>query len=268
MRYPPAPHGLKPIAATGPGPIYRQVKREIQRVVETGRYGPGETLPSETVIARALGVSIGTLRKAVDELVHETVLVRRQGKGTFVSLHNDERFLFQFFHVEPRGEFPAQVDEAPHEYPQVDCVAFARAKSDEAEAAALRLNPGDPVWRFENRLSLGGRPVVHDRIAISANVFSKLTQRLYLERPGTIYSLYQTEFGITVLRAHERARAAGAGLSTARVLGIAEGTPVLQVHRLALTFGDKPVEYRISTINTAAHDYVSMLARQGQVLLT
>ncbi|WP_048439006.1 GntR family transcriptional regulator [Caenimonas sp. SL110] len=266
MRYRPAPHGLQPIAASGPGPLFRQARRELQRVIESGRYGPGEALPSETVIAQAMGVSIGTLRKAVDELVHENILVRRQGKGTFVAQHNDARFLFQFFHVEPRGEFPTQGEIREQEYPQVDCVGFARVRSDEAEAAALRINRGDPVWRIDNRLSLGGRAVVHDRIAISAALFSRLTERLYLERTGTIYSLYQTEFGITVLRAHERARANASTRETARILGVAEGMPMLEVHRLALTFGDKPVEYRVSTINTAAHDYVSLLAKRGQVM--
>ena len=189
------------------GPLFRQAKRELQRVVESGRYGPGETLPSESVIAAALGVSIGTLRKAVDELVHEHVLVRRQGKGTFVALHNDDRFLFQFFHVEPRDEFPVADDLREREYPQVECVGFTRGRADEAEAATLRIKPGDPVVRIANRLSLAGRPVVHDRLVVAAQTFRGLNEKRFLERPSTIYNLYQTDHGITVLRARECARA-------------------------------------------------------------
>ncbi len=254
------PHGLQRVAAGGPGPLYRQVKRELQRVVESGGYGPGDALPSESVIAQALGVSIGTLRKAVDELVHEHVLVRHQGKGTFVALHTDDRFLFQFFHVEPREEFPLEASLREREYPQVDCVGFARARADEVEAAVLRLQPGDPVVRIDNRLSLGGRAVVHDRLVVSALTFKGLNEQRFLSRPSTIYNLYQTDHGITVLRARERARAVSAGREASRILGVAVGAPVLEVHRVALTFGDKPVEYRISTINTAAHDYVSLLS--------
>ncbi|NPC57123.1 GntR family transcriptional regulator [Caenimonas sp. S4] len=254
-------HGLQQLAPSASGPLFRQAKRELQRVVESGRYGPGETLPSETVIATALGVSIGTLRKAVDELVHEHVLVRRQGKGTFVALHNDARFLFQFFHVEPRDEFPVADDLREREYPQVECVGFARGRADEAEAAALRIRPGDPVVRIANRLSLAGRPVVHDRLVVAAQTFRGLSEKRFRERPSTIYNLYQTDHGITVLRARERARARSADRETARILGVAVGLPVLEVHRVALTFGDKPVEYRISTINTASHDYVSLLAK-------
>jgi GntR family transcriptional regulator len=254
--------GLQRLAASGSGPLYRQARRELQRLVESGRYAPGETLPSEAVLAQALGVSIGTLRKAVDELVHEHVLVRHQGKGTYVALHNDDRFLFQFFHVEPRGEFGAGDELRGREYPHVDCVGFERGRAEEGEAAALRLRAGDLVLRIANRLSLAGRPVVHDRLVLAAQTFKGLTEKRFLERPGTIYSLYQTDYGITVLRARERARAVSAGRETARVLGVAIGMPVLEVHRLALTFGDKPVEYRVSTIDTAGHDYVSLLAKR------
>ncbi|MEO7547310.1 MAG: GntR family transcriptional regulator, partial [Ramlibacter sp.] len=101
-RSPSATPGLQALTAAGGAPLYRQVKRELQRLVESGHCQPGDTLPSESTLGRALAVSIGTVRKAVDELVHEHLLVRRQGKGTYVALHNDDRFLFQFFHVELR----------------------------------------------------------------------------------------------------------------------------------------------------------------------
>ncbi|MGH8605323.1 MAG: GntR family transcriptional regulator, partial [Gammaproteobacteria bacterium] len=79
---------LSPLTGGDAMPLYRQVKRELQKLMEAGHYGPGKPLPSEASIAQALQVSIGTLRHAVDELVHEHVLVRRQGKGTFVAPHN------------------------------------------------------------------------------------------------------------------------------------------------------------------------------------
>lgn len=255
--------GLAPLTETGSVPLYRQVKRALLRLLESGRYGPGETLPSETEIAHALQVSIGTLRRAVDELVHEHVLVRRQGKGTFVALHNDDRFLFQFFHVEPRSTGLWDNIGQEREYPTVDCVAFEKARATEDEAAALRIREGDPIFAIDNRLSLGGRPVVHDHICVSALLFKGLTEKRFSDRPSTIYNLYQTDHGISVLRAQERARAAAALREVARILGVAVGLPVLQVHRIALTFGEKPVEFRVSTINTQHHDYVSMLSKRG-----
>jgi GntR family transcriptional regulator len=190
------------------------------------------------------------------------VLVRRQGRGTFVALHNDDRFLFQFFHVQQREEFPVGDDLREREYPQVECVDFSRARADEVEAGALRVKAGDPVIRIHNRLSLGGRAVVHDRLVVATQLFKGLNEKRFRDRPGTIYNLYQSDHGITVLRARERVRATAAGTEAARILGVAVGLPVLEVHRLALTFGDKPVEYRVSTVNTTSHDYVSLLSKR------
>ncbi len=241
-------------------PLYRQVKRELQKIIEDGHYGSGKPLPSEATLALALQVSIGTLRHAVDELVHEHVLVRRQGKGTFVAPHSRARFMFQFFHVEPRWD---PEDDAPRDpvFPEIDCIAFGRERADETEARALRIKPGAAVFRIENKLALRGQMVQHDRLTLSSDMFRNLTEKRFSERPGTIYALYQTDFGITVLRAQERARAVAVNRGVARVLAVAPGTPVMEVHRLALTFGDRPVEYRVSTINTQAHDYVSMLSK-------
>lgn len=252
----PGPPELQRIVPSGEGPLYRLAKRQLQRLVEHGRYAPGDTLPSESVIAGAMGVSIGTLRRAVDELVHENLLVRRQGRGTFVALHNADRFIFQFFRVEARPLSPGDPPQ-PRELPQVECLAFGRARADDTEAAALRIRPGEAVIRIDNRLSLRGRPVVLDRIAIPAAAFKGLTEKRFRDRPGTVYSLYQTDFGLTVLRADERVRAGTAKGEVSRLLGVAPGQAVLEVHRIARTFGDEPVEIRVSTIHTAAHDYVS-----------
>lgn len=249
--------GLRPLPPDAPGPLYRQVKRALQHPIESGHWRPGDALPSEPRIAAALGVSIGTLRKAVDELVLENALVRRQGKGTFVVLHNPDRFLFQFFPVQPRGDLQQQ-PATEREYPRVEFLGFAPGRADENEAAILRIRPADAVLRVDNRLSLAGRPVVHDRLCVSAALFKGLDEKRLRERPSTIYSLYQTAFGITVLRAEERVRAVAARDQAARVLGLAPGQPALEVHRVALTFGDRPVEYRISTVRTDLYDYVTV----------
>lgn len=235
-------------------PLYRVVKRALLRAIESGELAPGAALPSETPLAAAFGVSVGTLRQAVGELVAEHILVRRQGRGTFVATHDTTRFLFQFFHVER--------SDGLREAPQIELLSFERGRlDDEAAATALGLRPGEPVFHFENRLSLQGRPVVHDHITLPAALFKGLNERRLRERPSTIYQLYQSEFAITVVRAEERSRAVAAERAVARVLGIAPGTPVMQVRRTALTFGDKPVEYRVSTLHTAVHEYVHTLQR-------
>lgn len=248
------PFAFGPIAPDAAGaPLYRVVKRSLLRAIEDGRYPGGGALPCEAELAGAFGVSVGTLRHAVDELVAEHILVRRQGRGTYIALHNADRFLFQFFHVE-RGD-------GLREVPQVELVSFERVRVEEEAAQALGLKPGEPAIQVDNRLLLQGRAVIHDRLTLPALLFKGLTEKRFRERTSTIYHLYQTEFGISVTRAKERARAVAADRTTARILGLAPGVPVMQVRRSALTFGDKPVEYRVSIINTAQHEYVQLLSR-------
>ncbi len=246
--------GLRPIPTGAVGiPLYRVVKRSLLVGIESGRYAAGKALPSEAALAASFGVSIGTLRRGVDELVAEHILVRRQGRGTFVALHSADRFLFQFFHVERSDGW--------RESPQVELVSFERIRIEEEAAGALRLKPGEPALQIDNRLLLQGMAVIHDRLTLPALLFKGLTEKRFRERTSTIYHLYQTEFGITVTHAQERARAVGADRLATRLLGLALGVPVMQVRRTALTFGDKPVEYRVSTINTVQHEYVRSLSR-------
>jgi GntR family transcriptional regulator len=234
-------------------PLYRAAKRALLGAIESEQVGPGDALPSESELAEAFGVSVGTVRRAVDELAAEHVVVRRQGRGTYVAMHDAGRLMFQFFHVE-RGD-------GLRERPAVGLLGFDRSRADDDEALALQLRPGDGVIRVNNVLRLQARAVINDRLVLPAVLFRGLTEKRLRERPGTIYQLYQAEFGITVLRARERARAVGADRAAARVLGIAAGAPVIEVRRTALSFHDKPVEYRVSIIDTTRHDYVTTLLR-------
>lgn len=251
---PPQPVPFTPIAPEASGmPLYRAVKRALLRAIEGGTLAPGAALANEATLARAFDVSIGTLRQAVGELVAEHILVRRQGRGTFVATHSTERFLFQFFHVERC--------DGQRDAPEVELLGFDRGRLDDEAAEALGRRAGEAALLFENRLLLQGRAVLHDRITLPALLYRGLSDKRLRERPGTIYRLYQDEFAITVVRAIERARAVAADRSIARLLGVAPGTPMLQLRRTALTFGDKPVEYRVSTLLTAQHDYVQTLSR-------
>jgi GntR family transcriptional regulator len=252
---------LQPLASGSAMPLYRQAKKALLRMLESGELAPGQILPNETELSNALHVSIGTLRKAVDELVFEHILVRRQGKGTFVSLHSTERFMFQFFHVEPRLDVydPRVVRE--REYPAVETQAFTAGVATEYEAYQLRLATGAPVWYIDSTLSLSGQVVEYDRIVISQALFKGMTEKRFKERPGTIYQLYETAFGISVIAAKERVRASAASTAAASAMKLRSGTPVLEVHRVASTFGERPVELRICSIHTQQHDYVSELSR-------
>ena len=235
-------------------PLYREVKRLLTQSLIEGEWPAGAALPSETRLAQRYSVSIGTLRKAIDELVAERIITRHQGRGTFVATHNPNRLLFHFFHILPRG--------GEMEYPTTRTLAFKRDKAAAAEAARLAIAPGAPVLRIRNLLSLGGRPVILDDIVLPQALFPGFTEKILTTRDNTIYHLYQTRYGINVLRSSERLSAVLADKPSAKLLKVAAGAPLLVIHRTALTYRDAPVELRRSLVDTTRHDYANDLAKQ------
>jgi len=233
--------------------LYQQVRARLIEGISSGEWRAGEAVPTEAELAASFGVAIGTVRKAVDSLVAGQVLVRRQGKGTFVVAHDGRRLMFHFFHIVPRDGAKA--------YPEVRTLAFRRDRAGAEEAAALALAPLDKVIRIRNLLSLAGQPAIVDDITLPAELFPGLTEKIFLARDNTIYQLYQSRYGINVLRTDERLRAVPAPREIAQHLGLAPGAPLLEIRRVALTFRDRPVELRISRVNSARHDYHNTLGK-------
>ena len=233
--------------------LYEQVRARLIEGISSGEWRPGQTIPTEARLAADFGVAIGTVRKAVDSLVAEQALVRRQGKGTFVVSHDGRRLLFHFFHIVARDGRKA--------YPEVRTLAFRRDRADAACAAALAIAPHDKVIRIRNVLSLDARPAIVDDITIPAELFPGLTEKIFLARDNTIYHLYQSRYGINVLRTDERLRAVPATRDVAQHLEVPPGAPLLEIRRVALTFRDRPVELRLSRVDTSRHDYHNTLGK-------
>ncbi len=234
-------------------PLYKEVKRLLTQSLAEGEWQPDVALPSETRLAERFGVSIGTVRKAIDELVAERILVRHQGRGTFVASHNARRTLFHFFHIVPAG--------GGKEQPETELLSFERAKADADGAGRLNIPQGAPVFRIRNLLRLAGRPVVLDEITLPAERFPRLNEKVFRERDTTIYQLYQARYGINVVRSAERLSAALADRPSAKLLHVPAGSPLLRIRRTALTYHNVPVELRTSLVNTAEHDYFSDLGK-------
>lgn len=242
--------------ATTPGvplaaPLYKELVRQLRDALSAGEWKPGEAIPAERRLADRWGVSIGTVRKAIDELVAANILIRQQGRGTFVATHTRDRMLFYFFHVVP--------EDGTKVYPVVRLVSFARGKADRTEAEHLAIAPGDPVIRVRNVLELSGEPIIVDDLVVSATRFPGLTERQFRERPSTIYNLYQDAFGVSVVRTRERLRARTADADVAALLRLSRGAPLLEIRRVALGLADEPVELRMSRVNTARHEYYAEL---------
>lgn len=234
--------------------LYEQVRARLIESISAGRWRAGHAIPTEAELAGTFKVSIGTVRKAVDELVAQQALVRRQGKGTYVAAHDGRRLMFHFFHIVPR--------QGAKSYPTVRMLSFRRDRARAEDAQALAIPPSEKVIRIRNLLSLTGEPLIVDDITIPAEPFRGLTEKIFLARANTIYHLYQSRYGINVLRTDERLRAILAPRDIAQALGVAPGAPLLEIRRVALTFRDRPVELRISRVNTARHDYHNTLGKE------
>lgn len=232
-------------------PLYKEVREKLLASITRGQWPTGTALPSEAALARQYAVSVGTVRKAVDELVLEKVLLRQQGRGTFVASHNVDRTLYDFFRI--------RHSDGVSRFPEVNTLSLRRQIADSDTVQRLNLTTGARVVRISNLLGLAGTPVVLDEIFLPAARFEGLTLEIFRERPGTIYHLYQNRFGVNVLRGEEHVRACRAGAREARALGIARGAPMLEIERLSRTYYDVPVEWRRSRVNTQEHYYVGEL---------
>lgn len=231
--------------------LYRHIEQALTQSIHQGQYKPGDALPAEKVLAQRFGVSIGTLRKAVDSLVGRGVLLRQQGRGTFVARHNKDRYLFAYFHVVRQDGIKT--------YPQVELALFTRTKADKHVAKRLGIKVGSKVVKLINILHLHGRRVVIDEIYLPEKLLPELTEQVVRERPSTLYQLYQERFGLTVVRAEERLRAVKADAFQASTLGLPPAEPLLQVIRVAQSFNSQPIELRYSFVNTLDYEYFAEL---------
>lgn len=222
-------------------PLWRQVRASIVAEIAAGEFPPGTPLPAEKQLAERFSCAIGTIRRATDGLVAEGVLSRQQGRGTFVAEHTPER-LFRFFHLR-------RPDGAP-ELPRTEFLDFAARRADRAQAAALGVAEGAALLRARHLQHLGGRPAMLETLFLPAALFPGLDGPRFAGRTGTVYDLYQREFGISVTRIDEQLRAAIAPARIAARLGLRGGEPALFIQRIAFAVDGKPVELRLAWADT------------------
>jgi GntR family transcriptional regulator len=231
-------------------PLYAQVKTLILQRLIAGQWRPGELLPSEFQLAAQFGVSQGTVRKALDELAAENVVVRRQGRGTFVAEHDDHRALFHFFHlVGPDGE---------RRLPVSRFISVRKGLANSMEAERLAIDRGDTVIRIRRVRLLDGRPAISETIAVAQARFPDLAD--IREVPNTLYDLYERRYGVTIARAVESLSAVAADDRDVKLLEIAPGTPLLEIDRTALALDGRPIEWRVSRCLTGRHRYLVELS--------
>ena len=243
-------------------PLYQQIKGLILQSLQAGEWKPSEAIPSEMDLAVRFRVSQGTVRKAIDALAADNLLVRRQGKGTFVATHAAQHMPYRFLKLKPdvgnaTGEGPAQRD-------IIDCKR-QRANADVARALALR--PGDAVLQIRRVLSfqnLGPNgqyvPTILEDLWLPGGSFKGLTTELLAGYEGAMYALYETEFNVHMVRAEEKIRAVHPDVGQARLLQVDATAPLLSVERIAYTYNDVPMELRRGLYSTLTHHYYNELS--------
>jgi GntR family transcriptional regulator len=241
-----------PTASPTFSPLYQQIKALLTQSLQSGEWKPGELIPSEVELAARFKVSQGTVRKAIDELAAENLVVRRQGKGTFVSTHHEERAHFRFLRLMP--------DEGVPLHPDSRILEVKRIRAPAEVARLLELKAGDAVVYIRRLMAFSGTPTILEELWLPGQLFKGLTAERLVEYKGPMYGLFESEFGTRMIRASEKLRAIAADAGTAGLLQVAVGTPLLCADRVSYTYGDRAVELRRGMYSTATHHYLSELA--------
>jgi len=243
-----SPPGMSPTFS----PLYQQIKALITQSLQSGEWKPGELIPSEVELANRFKVSQGTVRKAIDELSAENLVVRRQGKGTFVATHHEARAQFRFLRLLP------DAGEAHH--PENKIIEVKRLRAPAEVARLLDIKAGDSVIFIKRIQSFDGTPTILEELWLPGVIFKGLTAERLSEYKGPMYGLFESEFGTRMIRAAEKIRAVSAEQEVAQLLGAALHAPLLSVERVSYTYGDKPVEFRRGLYLTERHHYHNELS--------
>lgn len=252
-----------PFAITDPGqspsaaqasfdPLYQQISKLLTRELSLGTWGPGQMIPSEMELSQRYRVSQGTMRKAIDSLAAAQLVVRRQGRGTFVASHDTGPEQFRFLRLRRnQGAEPL----APHS----EILQCSRERASSEMARQLQIKAADWLVFIRRRLSVDGRGAVIDDIWLPAQRFKGLNAERLAAHSGPLYSLFEVVYGVKTVRASEKLRAINAPAAIANLLDIESGRPVLLVDRLSLGYEDRPVEVRRGYYHTEHMHYSSEL---------
>ena len=254
---PSAGHGAADAAPPAPAfsPLYQQIKALILESLRAGEWKPGESIPSEMELAARFRVSQGTVRKAIDELAAGNLVVRRQGKGTFVATHSEQQVRYRFLKLMPDAG-----DLASEGQPQREVLECRRVRAPAEVARMLALRGGDAVIQVRRVLSFGAVPTILEDLWLPGATFKGLTAQQMAGYHGPTYAMFEVEFGVRMVRAEEKIRAIGADAAQAELLQVPRATPLLSVERVAYTYNDVPMELRRGLYRTDTHHYRNELS--------
>ena len=236
-------------------PLYQQIKGLVLQSLQAGEWKPGDLIPSEFELAARYKVSQGTVRKAIDELAKDHLLVRRQGKGTFVATHSEQQVQFRFLKLKPDN--PGLAQQGPAERHIIDCTRM-RAPAEVAKVLSLRTS--DYVYQVRRVLSFDGLPTIFEDIWLPGSTFKGLTADRLSKDTRPMYAMFESDFGIRMVRAQEKLRAVLPSTDICEFLKVSASTPLLRIERKSFTYHDSPMEWRIGTYRTDTRHYLNELS--------
>jgi GntR family transcriptional regulator len=228
-------------------PLYRQIKHLITESLVSGEWKPGQPIPSEIELAQRYSVSQGTVRKAISELAEQKLLIRQQGRGTFVASHSEERKSFPFLRITP--------DRGRLESVSASLIDFWRIKLDAESARKLGTRESASAYLVRRLLAPAGSSVVYEEIRLPAAMFDGLSAETIDLYHCMLYSMYESAFRVRILHVDEQLKAVSAEGEVAARLNVEPGAPLLLIDRVAYTYADKPAELRRSYCDTREHHY-------------
>ena len=233
-------------------PLYSQIRELLIGRMLTGDWRPGHMLPSEFKIAEEYGVSQGTVRKAIEDMEVERLVVRRQGKGTFVIARSLPTTHFNFFRMTPDNgtKLPP---------PGNRTLLLRKEPATAVEIKTLSLKRDAQVYRFHRVRLFNNVPTVIEQIVLPESVFPNFDEVYRADPQPHIYIVFERKFGLVVSKADEQLRAVTATADEAAVLDLMPGSPLLRIDRVGYGIGDRPIEMRALICHTANYHYRNLI---------
>lgn len=229
-------------------PLYIQVRDILVERLREGEWKPGDRLPTETELAEETGVSLGTLRRAVELLVEEGALIRHQGSGTYAATlkNTAEGNRFQ----------PFESLDGSTRFDYRRLISVTREPAPEEAAAGLGIHEGQEIIHVVRHMMKktpdGDKIAASDELFLLPSVFAEFTAERYNQccrTEDSIYKFYARELGVVITSQHCAVRYECVTGTLAAMLHVPDPMPVLRFARISMAYGHQPVEYRIYRLN-------------------
>lgn len=214
-------------------PLYKQVYDTLIIRLADGYWKPAAALPSEFALADELGVSQGTVRKALNQLVAENILIRRQGKGTYVSEHTQESSMFRFFRYREAG--------GEDLIPVTEIIDVEKRQASNREVKKLNLDGEKGLVQVTRLRSINGKPAIFERVLQPLAIFPGIDEER--ELPNSLYTLYQEKYNISIVEVRDELQAVSLPADIAGHLNLEPNSPALMTERASINIDGRVSEW-------------------------